>query len=118
MSNCFNSGINKIFVMTQFNSASLNRHIHRTYLGGGINFTDGSVEVIHLNFLTCFSYDLIYFRPVAGLVSFFLNLPQQKITEVILPTYRYWLQHKCLEKLQVGSRAQQTPSENLSGYLR
>ncbi|XBJ27982.1 hypothetical protein VPH35_005157 [Triticum aestivum] len=46
MSNCFNSGINKIFVMTQFNSASLNRHIHRTYLGGGINFTDGSVEVL------------------------------------------------------------------------
>jgi len=50
MSNCFNSGINKIFVMTQFNSASLNRHIHRTYLGGGINFTDGSVEVSHLKF--------------------------------------------------------------------
>lgn len=46
MSNCFNSGINKIFVMTQFNSASLNRHIHRTYLGGGINFTDGSVQVL------------------------------------------------------------------------
>nr|ACJ71336.1 ADP-glucose pyrophosphorylase large subunit [Oryza sativa]ACJ71337.1 ADP-glucose pyrophosphorylase large subunit [Oryza sativa Indica Group]ACJ71340.1 ADP-glucose pyrophosphorylase large subunit [Oryza sativa] len=46
MSNCFNSGINKIFVMTQFNSASLNRHIHHTYLGGGINFTDGSVQVL------------------------------------------------------------------------
>ncbi|KAG2590356.1 glucose-1-phosphate adenylyltransferase large subunit 1, chloroplastic/amyloplastic-like [Panicum virgatum] len=46
MSNCFNSGINKIFVMTQFNSASLNRHIHRTYLGGGITFTDGSVQVL------------------------------------------------------------------------
>ncbi|TVU02574.1 hypothetical protein EJB05_51984, partial [Eragrostis curvula] len=46
MSNCFNSGINKIFVMTQYNSASLNRHIHRTYLGSGINFTDGSVQVL------------------------------------------------------------------------
>ncbi|CAO2170731.1 unnamed protein product [Urochloa humidicola] len=46
MSNCFNSGINKIFVMTQFNSASLNRHIHRTYLGGGITFIDGSVQVL------------------------------------------------------------------------
>ncbi|KAK3164857.1 hypothetical protein QOZ80_1AG0025740 [Eleusine coracana subsp. coracana] len=46
MSNCFNSGINKIFVMTQFNSASLNRHIHRTYLGGEISFTDGSVQVL------------------------------------------------------------------------
>ncbi|CAD6230698.1 unnamed protein product [Miscanthus lutarioriparius] len=46
MSNCFNSGINKIFVMSQFNSTSLNRHIHRTYLGGGINFADGSVQVL------------------------------------------------------------------------
>ncbi|XP_020251523.1 glucose-1-phosphate adenylyltransferase large subunit 2, chloroplastic-like isoform X2 [Asparagus officinalis] len=47
MSNCINSGINKIFVMTQFNSASLNRHLARTYnFGNGINFTDGFVEVL------------------------------------------------------------------------
>ncbi len=31
ISNCINSGINRIFVMTQFNSASLNRHITQTY---------------------------------------------------------------------------------------
>jgi glucose-1-phosphate adenylyltransferase len=31
ISNCINSGINKVFVMTQFNSASLNRHIIQTY---------------------------------------------------------------------------------------
>ncbi|XP_073108758.1 glucose-1-phosphate adenylyltransferase large subunit 2, chloroplastic isoform X4 [Elaeis guineensis] len=47
MSNCINSGINKIFIMTQFNSASLNRHIHRTYnLGNGIHFGDGFIEVL------------------------------------------------------------------------
>ncbi|RDY06949.1 Glucose-1-phosphate adenylyltransferase large subunit 1, partial [Mucuna pruriens] len=46
MSNCINSGINKIFVLTQFNSASLNRHIARTYFGNGINFGDGIVEVL------------------------------------------------------------------------
>ncbi|KAL9418134.1 hypothetical protein AB3S75_041034 [Citrus x aurantiifolia] len=46
MSNCINSGINKIFVLTQFNSASLNRHIARTYFGNGINFGDGFVEVL------------------------------------------------------------------------
>ncbi|CAD5179552.1 unnamed protein product [Musa acuminata subsp. malaccensis] len=47
MSNCINSGINKIFIMTQFNSASLNRHISRTYIfGNGINFGDGFVEVL------------------------------------------------------------------------
>ncbi|XP_009396671.2 glucose-1-phosphate adenylyltransferase large subunit 1 [Musa acuminata AAA Group] len=47
MSNCINSGINKIFIMTQFNSASLNRHIYRTFnFGNGINFGDGFVEVL------------------------------------------------------------------------
>ncbi|CAI0437978.1 unnamed protein product [Linum tenue] len=46
MSNCINSGINKIFVLTQFNSTSLNRHLARTYFGNGINFGDGFVEVL------------------------------------------------------------------------
>ncbi|KAL8129541.1 hypothetical protein V2J09_018696 [Rumex salicifolius] len=46
MSNCINSGINKVYILTQFNSASLNRHIHRTYYGHGINFGDGFVEVL------------------------------------------------------------------------
>ena len=31
ISNCMNSGINRMFVLTQFNSASLNRHIKNTY---------------------------------------------------------------------------------------
>jgi glucose-1-phosphate adenylyltransferase len=31
ISNCINSGINKMFVLTQYNSASLNRHIKNTY---------------------------------------------------------------------------------------
>ncbi|XP_002283855.1 glucose-1-phosphate adenylyltransferase large subunit 1 [Vitis vinifera] len=46
MSNCINSNINKIFILTQFNSASLNRHIARTYFGNGVNFGDGFVEVL------------------------------------------------------------------------
>ncbi|XP_057953190.1 glucose-1-phosphate adenylyltransferase large subunit 1-like [Malania oleifera] len=46
MSNCINSGINKIFVLTQYNSASLNHHIATTYFGNGINFGDGFVEVL------------------------------------------------------------------------
>lgn len=49
MSNCINSGINKIFVLTQFNSASLNRHMARTYFGNGVSFGDGFVEVGTLN---------------------------------------------------------------------
>ena len=39
ISNCINSGVNKIFVLTQYNSASLNRHISQAYrfdrYGGG-----------------------------------------------------------------------------------
>ncbi len=31
ISNCINAGLNRIFVLTQYNSASLNRHIARTY---------------------------------------------------------------------------------------
>ncbi|XP_058082850.1 glucose-1-phosphate adenylyltransferase large subunit 1-like isoform X2 [Magnolia sinica] len=47
MSNCINSGINKIFILTQFNSQSLNRHLARTYhSGNGINFGNGFVEVL------------------------------------------------------------------------
>lgn len=47
MSNCINSGINKIYVLTQFNSASLNRHLARTYSSGnGVHFGDGFVEVL------------------------------------------------------------------------
>ncbi|XP_061339600.1 glucose-1-phosphate adenylyltransferase large subunit 2, chloroplastic-like [Gastrolobium bilobum] len=47
MSNCINSGIKKVFVLTQFNSFSLNGHLSRTYnFGNGVNFGDGFVEVL------------------------------------------------------------------------
>jgi len=44
ISNCINSEILKIYVLTQFNSASLNRHISRAYNFSG--FTDGFTEVL------------------------------------------------------------------------
>ncbi len=44
VSNCINSEIFKIYVLTQFNSASLNRHITRAYNFAG--FTEGFVEVL------------------------------------------------------------------------
>ncbi len=44
VSNCINSEILKIYVLTQFNSASLNRHIARSYSFPG--FSDGFVEVL------------------------------------------------------------------------
>ncbi|XP_042460691.1 glucose-1-phosphate adenylyltransferase small subunit, chloroplastic/amyloplastic-like [Zingiber officinale] len=47
VSNCLNSNISKIYVLTQFNSASLNRHLARAYgstIGGYQN--EGFVEVL------------------------------------------------------------------------
>ncbi|MCG8364421.1 MAG: glucose-1-phosphate adenylyltransferase [Pseudanabaenales cyanobacterium] len=44
VSNCINSEILKIYVLTQFNSASLNRHIARAYTFS--QFSDGFVEVL------------------------------------------------------------------------
>lgn len=44
VSNCINSEIFKIYVLTQFNSASLNRHLARTYNFSG--FSEGFVEVL------------------------------------------------------------------------
>ncbi|HEY9642218.1 MAG TPA: glucose-1-phosphate adenylyltransferase [Coleofasciculaceae cyanobacterium] len=44
VSNCINSEIYKIYVLTQFNSASLNRHLTRTYSFSG--FSEGFVEVL------------------------------------------------------------------------
>ena len=44
ISNCINSEIYKIYVLTQFRSASLNRHISRTY--NFSTFSDGFVEVL------------------------------------------------------------------------
>ncbi|WP_017306779.1 glucose-1-phosphate adenylyltransferase [Spirulina subsalsa] len=44
VSNCINSDIQKIYVLTQFNSASLNRHLTRAYNFSAIS--DGFVEVL------------------------------------------------------------------------
>ncbi len=44
ISNCINSGIQQIFVLTQYNSASLNRHINLTYRFG--LFSQGFVDIL------------------------------------------------------------------------
>ena len=44
VSNCINSEIHRIFILTQYNSASLNRHIARTYRFS--RFTNGFVEIL------------------------------------------------------------------------
>ncbi|MCB0659002.1 MAG: glucose-1-phosphate adenylyltransferase [Saprospiraceae bacterium] len=44
ISNCLNSGVKRMFVLTQFNSASLNRHIKNTYHFD--NFSNGFVDIL------------------------------------------------------------------------
>jgi len=44
ISNCLHAGLKKIFVLTQFNSASLNRHIAQTYRLD--MFSEGFVEIL------------------------------------------------------------------------
>jgi glucose-1-phosphate adenylyltransferase len=44
LSNCINSGLRKIYVLTMFNSASLNRHIPQTYRFD--RFTQGFVSIL------------------------------------------------------------------------
>jgi len=44
ISNCMNSGINRMFVLTQFNSASLNKHIKNTYHFSA--FSTGFVDIL------------------------------------------------------------------------
>jgi glucose-1-phosphate adenylyltransferase len=44
ISNCLNSGYNRIFVLTQFNSASLNRHIKNCYHFDA--FSHGFVDIL------------------------------------------------------------------------
>ena len=44
ISNCINSGLKKVFVLTQFLSASMHRHIMQTYTFD--NFTEGFVDIL------------------------------------------------------------------------
>ncbi len=44
ISNCINSSINRMFVLTQYNSASLNRHIKNSYQFSG--FSTGFVDIL------------------------------------------------------------------------
>ena len=44
ISNCINSSINRMFVLTQFNSASLNKHIKNTYQFSA--FSKGFVDIL------------------------------------------------------------------------
>lgn len=72
VSNCINSEIYRIYVLTQFNSASLNRHISRTYRLGG--FEQGFVEVLAAQQTP---NDSQWFQGTADAVRQYLSLLQE-----------------------------------------
>lgn len=71
ISNCINSEIVKIYVLTQFNSASLNRHLNRTYNFSG--FKEGFVEVLSAQQT---AENTGWFQGTADAVRQYLNLLQ------------------------------------------
>lgn len=80
VSNCINSEIYKIYVLTQFNSASLNRHIARTYTFSG--FTEGFVEVLAAQQT---QYSTNWFQGTADAVRQYLWLLEEwKVDEYLI----------------------------------
>ncbi len=83
ISNCLNSGINKIFCLTQFNSASLNKHIVQTYkfdmFNGGFvdilaaeqtpdnpNWFQGTADAVRQSIKHFAPYDVEYIIVLSG----------------------------------------------------
>lgn len=73
VSNCINSEILKIYVLTQFNSASLNRHLSRAY--NFPTFSDGFVEVLAAQQTA--GDDLSWFQGTADAVRKYIWLFQE-----------------------------------------
>ncbi len=46
VSNCINSGLRQIYILTQFNSTSLHQHIHASFQLGGMNPDGGFIEIL------------------------------------------------------------------------
>jgi glucose-1-phosphate adenylyltransferase len=72
VSNCINSDILKIYVLTQFNSASLNRHLNRSY--NFSEFREGFVEVLSAQQT---SEGARWFQGTADAVRQYINLLQE-----------------------------------------
>ncbi len=83
VSNCLNSDINRVFVLTQFNSASLNKHIVQTYkfdmFNGGFvdilaaeqtpdnpNWFQGTADAVRQNIKHFAPFDVGYVLVVSG----------------------------------------------------
>lgn len=80
VSNCINSGIRSIYVLTQFNSASLNRHINQTYHFSLLS--DGFVEILAAQQTPEHSH---WFQGTADAVrQYVATIEEQKVDEILV----------------------------------
>ncbi len=80
ISNSINSGLNRIFVLTQFNSTSLHRHIHRTYPFEVFNET--SIELLAAEQTLS---NLDWFQGTADAVrKHFIHFPMDRTNEFLI----------------------------------
>jgi glucose-1-phosphate adenylyltransferase len=75
ISNCLNSGIERIFVLTQFNSASLNKHIKNTY---------------HFSFFSNAFVDILAAEQTPGNSTWF-----QGTADAVRQSLNHLVQHDC-----------------------
>ena len=109
ISNSLNSGLNKIYVLTQFNSTSLHRHIARTYNKFG-NFSKGFVEVLAAN-QTTDSMD--WYQGTADAVRQnlrFFNLPNVNLALILSGDQLYRMDYQELIREHIRNKAEVTVS--------
>lgn len=93
ISNCLNSGLNRIYVLTQFNSVSLNRHINQAYkfdlFGGGFveilaaqqtldnyDWYQGTADAVRQNLRSIQSPEIEYVLILSGDQLYRMNFEQ------------------------------------------
>jgi glucose-1-phosphate adenylyltransferase len=131
ISNCLNSGINKIFVLTQFNSASLNRHIVQTYkfdmFSGGFvdilaaeqtpensSWFQGTADAVRqsikhiepydeIEFVIVLSGDQLYHMDFSAMIHFHRE-SSADITVAAIPVTAEWATGMGIMKIQPGGR--------------
>ncbi len=109
ISNCLNSGLDRIYVLTQFNSTSLHRHIARAYNKFG-NFSKGFIEVLAANQTTD---NMNWYQGTADAVRQnlrFFNLPNVNLALILSGDQLYRMDYQELIQEHIRSNAEVTVS--------
>lgn len=108
ISNCLNSDLNKIYVLTQFNSASLHRHITRAYKFD--NFSRGFIEILAATQTT---ESMDWYQGTADAVRQnlrFLNQPNIDFVLILSGDQLYRMNYQQLIKEHIRTGAEVTVS--------